>query len=921
MVDAPADGALIGRETELELLADFVSADPLAHTLLFTGPPGIGKTALWEAGMGLAGQYGFRVLVARPFEPEARHSFAGLFDLLEPVGADTLAELPDPQRHALEVALLRSDPADLAPDPFAIAAGLLGVLRSLAAAKPLLVAIDDLQWLDPASADALAFAARRLGAPQPRFLLASRSGHQAEVEVALEASGVHRLDIGPLSVEGTYRLLSQRLGLTVPPRTLKRLFAATHGIPLLVLEAGQILAAQETPLFDADLPIADPSANPFEARVAGLQPRDRHALLAVALSGQLNRQVLDAVADPAATEDLVRAGLLVIDGGRVRVSHPLLASAARRLSGLTDRHLLHRELAESAQDETARARHLALAATGPDARLASAIAAAAEGALRRGATHDAVDLAEHALGLTPPAATNRSDRLMALAEYLVMVGEPTRARELIAPRIRDFTAGAARARAHLLLADAGTLTEHQDHLDRALAESGAEPELQATALAAKAVLLSMILVERIGEAEACAERARALVTSCGAAVQGQVLQALAWVRVMRGMPLDDLAGLPADQESPGLYENSIDRQIGVRLAFRGQVAEARQIFRGLQELADDRGEARFRAAIQLQLCEVELRAGDVRECARLVDQRHLWAALDDLEANWARCQALLAAIKGAPHDAEHWAALVAAIAAASPDDPGPQWDELEARRARGVAALLASQPEQAAEALGAVWDHATRQGIKDPGAFPVAADFVEALIALGRLTEAAAVTDQLRDLAVSQRHPWALATADRCAAAMALASRYNEQAADQLAAAAATMGELGMAFDRARSLLWLGRTARRVRKRSAARSYLEAAAAAFAELGCDGWAEHARAEMVLLGSGRSSHASELTAAEQRVAALAAQGLSNKQIATHLFIAVHTVEVHLARVYAKLAVRSRTQLANRLARLPSPDADE
>ena len=431
----------------------------------------------------------------------------------------------------------------------------------------------------------------------------------------------------------------------------------------------------------------------------------------------------------------------------------------------------------------------------------------------------------------------------------------------------------------------------------------------------------MILVERIGEAEACAERARALVTSCGAAVQGQVLQALAWVRVMRGMPLDDLAGFQADRESPGLYENSIDRQIGVRLAFRGQVAEARQIFRGLQELADDRGEARFRAAIQLQLCEVELRAGDVRECARLVDQRHLWAALDDLEANWARCQALLAAIKGAPHDAEHWAALVAAIAAASPDDPGPQWDELEARRARGVAALLASQPEQAAEALGAVWDHATRQGIKDPGAFPVAADLVEALIALGRLTEAAAVTDQLRDLAVRQRHPWALATADRCAAAMALASRYNEQAADQLAAAAATMGELGMAFDRARSLLWLGRTARRVRKRSAARSYLEAAAAAFAELGCDGWAEHARAEMVLLGSGRSSHASELTAAEQRVAALAAQGLSNKQIATHLFIAVHTVEVHLARVYAKLAVRSRTQLANRLARLPSPDADE
>ncbi|HEX7994336.1 MAG TPA: LuxR C-terminal-related transcriptional regulator, partial [Streptosporangiaceae bacterium] len=128
----------------------------------------------------------------------------------------------------------------------------------------------------------------------------------------------------------------------------------------------------------------------------------------------------------------------------------------------------------------------------------------------------------------------------------------------------------------------------------------------------------------------------------------------------------------------------------------------------------------------------------------------------------------------------------------------------------------------------------------------------------------------------------------------------------------------GLAFDRARSLLWLGRAARRVRKRSVARDHLEAATKAFAELGCDGWAEHSRAEMARLGARRSPRTSELTAAEQRVATLAAEGLSNKQIAARLFIAVHTVEVHLARVYAKLDVRSRTQLANRLPRPPGPD---
>jgi DNA-binding CsgD family transcriptional regulator len=195
---------------------------------------------------------------------------------------------------------------------------------------------------------------------------------------------------------------------------------------------------------------------------------------------------------------------------------------------------------------------------------------------------------------------------------------------------------------------------------------------------------------------------------------------------------------------------------------------------------------------------------------------------------------------------------------------------------------------------------------------------VEALIALGRLTEAAAVTETLRDLAASQHHPWGLATGDRCAAAVALATGYDESAADRLAAAAAALGDLGLGFDRARSLLWLGRAVRRVRKRSVARHQLEAAATAFTELGATGWAEHARAEVARLGGGRSSRASGLTAAEQRVAALAAQGMSNKQIASHLFIAVHTVEVHLARVYAKLDVRSRTQLANRLARVPRTD---
>jgi len=720
-------------------------------------------------------------------------------------------------------------------------------------------------------------------------------------------------------LEGTYRLLT-RLGLVMPPRTLKGLFEATQGIPLLVLELGQMVASQGTQVV-GDPSVAELSGNPFRTRVAGLGPPARRALLAASVSDHLSLTVLQRVADPAAIDNLIAAGLLVVDGRRVRPAHPLLAVAIRRLSTEEDKRALHVLLAGCVADETLRARHLALATSRPDVNMSGRIAAAADAALRRGAAHDAADLAEHALRLTPAEAADFPGRLLALAEHLVRVGELARARELLVPRTGDFPPGAARARVHLLLAEAGSLTEHEHHLELALAESQDEPELRAMALAAKSVLLTVIRLERVDVAEACAEDAQVLATSRGAPLAPQVLQALAWVRVMRGLPLDDLVVLSSPRESVSLYENSIDRQLGVRLVFRGQVAEARTVFRRLSALADERGEARFRAAIQIQLSEVELRSGRVRECARLVDQQREWAALDDLDANWARCQALLAAVKGDRQDAERWAARVVAMVASSDEDPGLLWDELEVRRARGIAALLTRRPDQAAEALGMVWEHTRREGINDPGAFPVAPDLVEALIGLGRISEAAAVTDRLRVLAESQRHPWALASADRCAAAIALASGYNEDAAARLAGAAAAMGDLSLGFDQARSLLWLGQSARRARKRAAARRYLDTAAAAFAELGCDGWAARARAELAPLAGTRGPASRALTPAEQRVAALAADGLSNKQIARQLFIAEHTVEVHLARAYSKLGVHSRTQLANHLARSPRPGTED
>jgi DNA-binding CsgD family transcriptional regulator len=910
---------VIGRERELTVLGEFLEQDTPWLALLLTGGPGIGKTALWQRGLRLARDRGIRVLAARPSGAEAELSFAGLFDLLEGIDIGSVGGLPVPQRRALEAALLRADPMDAAPERFAIAAGFLGVLRSLGACERVLVAVDDLQWLDAASAEVLAFAARRARGQRFRFLLSSRSGAATEVEGALGPAGLHTAEVRSLSLTATRRLLSQRLGLTLPPRTLRRLFDATQGNPLLALELGRALAGGRPWAIGTEPPVADLAGNPFGARVAILPWPARRALLVTALSGHLSLPKLTAVADNAAVEELVADGLLISDSDRVRLSHPLVAVAARRHSRISEVQALHLALADVAGDETLRARHLALSAPAPDADVAGVVGAAATAAARRGAAHDAAELAEHALRLTPSSAAEYPGRLVELSQCLVKLGELSRVTELLGPRIGELPAGEVRARAHLLLGEGADTAGHEGHLEQALANSGNDPALRATALATKSLLLELVRVERIGEAEALAAEAHRLAQTAGTEVARHARQALAWARILRGYPVAELTErVPGVTGTSSLYEISIDRPAAVQLAFGGRIAEARALLWRLLAQADERGEAIFSTVLTLHLCELELRAGELREAARLLDE---WAesGIEGLESGHARCSSLLAALRGNPEEIDRWAAV--AVPPTPSGDIWDRWDELEVLRARGIAALFAQEPERAADALGGVWEHTQREGVADPGAFPVAGDLAEALVWLGRIAEADVVTGRLRDLGERQEHPWARATVSRCAAMTRLASGYDERAAARLADAADSYGELGLRFDRARSLLWLGRAARRARKRAAARRALETASAEFEALGSPGWAGQAAAELDLLGTRGAAPAGGLTAAEQRVADLAAGGLSNKQIARRLFVAVHTVEVHLAHAYAKLGVRSRAQLASRFASLAPPQAPQ
>ena len=911
---------VFGRDAELMALRALVAApDRRAGALLLTGAAGIGKTALWEAGLDMARAAGRLVLAARPAGTEAGMDFAGLIDLCDPVGPEVLADLPAPQRSALEVALLRAEPVQgAAPGPHAIALAFLNVLRKMAARQPLVVAVDDLPWLDPLSMSALAFAARRLREESVAFLLSRRPGSPSPLELVL---GPERLEVGALDANALRRLVASRLAIFPSRSLLRRIVDASQGNALFALELGRSVRRGGVSAGNPDMILPASVEDALGARTVALAPGVRRLLLAVALTGGLTRQELEAVAGQASVDAAFDDGVLLRDESRVRASHPLLAATAANQSGSHERRAVHLAIADAVADEELSALHLALATDRPDDQLAARLAASAARASSRGARPQAVLLAEHALRLTPADDAERHERLLTVAGYMSLAGEMQRLTDLLVPAIDGLPAGTARARAWLLQSEgvsAGNYSEFESLLDRVLAEEHVDAGVRAQALARKTTATAIISVRRVQEAEQWAREALATSHGMGAAVESHLLYALSWTTALRGLPVDDLRTRAAALSPESTYlVVSPERVAAQRAVWRGELGVARLALTRLLALADDRGEAESYALHRLHLCELELRAGDWDAAGRLLDE---WAESAERELlnlpMYERCRALLAMGQGHVAETQHWAAQ----AFTGADAYGDEWDRLEALRARGTVALLARQPLAASVDLGAVYDHADQEGVADPGVFPVVPELVEALAELGDLDRARSVTVTLARQAQDQAHPWGLATVPRCDALVRLAAgRYDRAAGAALAAAATELAGLGLAFDSARCHLSLGRAQRRLKQWGPARKSLGHAAAAFAQLGSAGWAQRAQEELARVGGRVPGAAGTLTPTEHDVVRLAAHGLTNKEIARHLSIAVHTVEVHLSRAYVKLGVRSRSQLADRLAPRPEDPA--
>jgi DNA-binding CsgD family transcriptional regulator len=917
---AESNAPVVGRESELALLGGFIETLSPGQSLVLTGGPGIGKTTLWEAGIDEAAVRGLRVVSARANSAEAQLSFAALIDLCDGVETASLESLTLPQRSALEVALLRAQPGPEPPELHAIALGFLNVLRALSADGPLLVAIDDIQWLDVPSAETLAFVARRLDGERLGFLLSRRGEDPSTLERALERGRLERLEVGPLSLGATRRVLAERLGMTMPRPLLRRVFDVTLGNPLFVLELGSALAERGLPENAENIPMPSGVEEMLGTRVATLAPPLRRLLVAVALSADLHVTELEAIEGPEALETAIDTGLLLLSADRVRASHPLLAAAAKHASIPSEQRRLHEALAAVVADAELRAKHLALAATRPDDELAATVAHAAADAAARGGRQQAVELAEHSLRLTTAASAGRPDRILELAGYLETAGEMRRMTEVLTSELGSLPGGPPRARAWLMLSDGvgpQTMDDVARYEDRALAECGNDAVLRATILARSAGNAAGTTVSQLHTAAGWAQEALDSARGADPDSERFALFGTAWVRAMTGQPVEgQCEAYWAVSGAPSYVAGSPERVAGQRLVWRGELDRARTALGALLSVADERGEDESYALARLHVCELHLRAGEWNEATVLLEE---WAESSELvmgfRPKYERCRALLAAGRGDYAETERWATEALAIA----EEIGVRWDGLEALRALAIAELLENRPAAAAGHLREVWRHTEVEGVTEPGVFPVAPDLVEALAEVAELDEARSVSARLRALSEAQEHPWGRVSAERCEGVIALAGNsYETEAGTQLAGAADAYDQLGLRFDAARTRLALGRAARRFKQWGIARTALEGAAAGFGEIGSPGWAEQTHSELTRVGARRPRPAGELTATELRTAELAAAGMSNKEIARQLVVTVHTVELHLSRAYAKLGIRSRRQLAQHLGGAAAKD---
>ena len=634
---APAvDTGVVGRDAELTAVQGFLEAVPGGFAAFaLEGEAGIGKTTLWRAAHGLAAQRGMLVMRCRPAPGEAKLSFAALADLLAEVDESAFGGLPSPQRDALAVALLREAPRARAPAPRAVAAGFLGLVRALASARPVLVAVDDWQWLDVPSRRVLEFAARRLEAEPVGLLCSIRSPVIGPlIGGAVADDHVRRVVLGSLSLASLGRVISTSLNRSLPRPVLARIAEASRGNPFYALEIARLVGDRNVrDVALSGLPVPDDLRRLTAGRIRRLPSRAREAvLLAAVMSGPDTRLVDANSLGPA--ED---AGIVTIDEtGRVEFSHPLLASAAYSSVALSRRRALHRRAAEMVSDREQRARHLALACEQPEAAVADQLEEAAALAVSRGAPDAAAGLCELAARLTPDAdIAVRGERLLAASRFQFDAGDLARSEELAKQVLENSPMDALRARGLQQLAHLqgrrNNFTQAAELAAQALAVAAGDPQLQArTEL--ELAYCSASLGDLAGAVEHSAAAVGHATVAGDDAGLAPALACLTIVRFMGGADLDaeqlDRAlAAPEPREAPlVLQPRYID---GVLRLWLGDLDGCLTRLGTLHNETFDRGQEGAAPMLLLYMVQARLWKGDLEAAGHLATQASEAAALLD----------------------------------------------------------------------------------------------------------------------------------------------------------------------------------------------------------------------------------------------------------------------------------------------------
>ncbi|MGW2566441.1 AAA family ATPase [Streptomyces sp. NPDC001537] len=929
LLHSPRVPSLSGRRALLDTALAALTARP---GVLLHGPAGIGRSTLLTAlAASLAAQdTSCTVLYCSPAQEDARLPFVGLIDLFTRVPENCLEALAPQPRAALRAVLLRGpEPADDRAR-LAVRVAVVDVLRALAATGPVLLVVDDLQWLDVPSAEVLAFAVRRLEGLAVRMVAAERVADAEQPErLRCCPPGTVDVPVPPMTDAEVAHLVRTAIGAELPPAVLRAVQDTAAGNPSYALELGRAAPRDAASVgFGRALPVPRRLRDLLLDQVRTLPETVRHTLLVTCTAARPSLTVLRAAGldDPAADlAEAERLGVAAVDAdGTVRFSHPLFRAAVRADAPEHSRRQAHGVLARAVTEPVEQARHLALAHPYEDEVTARTLMSAAESARRDGAPDAAFELAGLAARRTPgDRPADRADRLLAAADYACDAGQLEEAGQAAETVLSGSGSARQRVRARLiLLRNAGqALGGARDLIEDGLRDAAGDPEAEGWLhhWAAVRGLLCGELTEAARHARRAARqaaRAGDTDTRIGALATLARVQSLAGQPAAAGVAIEEaltlVGGADAGPESWGLI-----RMRAILALDSDRVTEAgQQVGELLTDIGEFAGVEEVMATL-VALTRIQVRAGHCREALRTAARCSRALAETGVQAAPALYAAALAATAGGTADeARHLAEQ--AVRASEAD--GDRLFLLRALAVLGQAELLAGDPRgaaAAAEALHRVRELGEAMGAADPPLLHWYGDLAEALVILGETDSAGAVLREARARVSDDAPGSVVAALERAEGLREAGLGRAKEGALRLRAAADRLRHLPLPMELVRTLIALGAVERRARRRTAARAALGEALETATRIGAAPLAARAGDELARLDAGdRSGEAGaagpELTPTEARIAELVGGGATNREVAAELFISVKTVEGALSRVYRKVGVRSRTALAHAMA---------